>query len=99
VTLRLRLSLAFLLVVIVPLLVAAIVVGRGLPRALDDSADNRIAAARAGAVSFLRQECDAVRLSAEVLAREAAASFPPAATGDAAAAAAAEDAGWPTTPS
>jgi two-component system, cell cycle response regulator len=71
VTLRLRLSLAFLLVVIVPLLVAAIVVGRGLPRALDDSADSQVAAARAGAVSFLRQQCDAARLAAEVLAREA----------------------------
>jgi two-component system cell cycle response regulator len=78
VTLRLRLSLAFLLVVIVPLLVAAIVVGRGLPRALDDSADNRVAAARAGAVAFLRQQCDAARLAAEVLAREAVSGGAPA---------------------
>ncbi|MDQ1695961.1 MAG: two-component system, cell cycle response regulator [Frankiaceae bacterium] len=71
-TLRLRLSLAFLLVVIVPLLVAAIVVGRGVPHALNTAADNRLAASRAGAAALVQQTCTMARLAAEVLAREAA---------------------------
>ena len=73
-TLRLRLSLAFLLIVIVPLLVAAVVVGRGVPHALDTSAENRLSASRAGASALLQQACLDTRLAAEVLAREAAAA-------------------------
>ena len=72
-TLRWRLSFAFLLVVAVPLTVAAIVVGRGVPQALDSAARNRLAASRAGAVSLVEQTCTTARLGAEVLAREAAA--------------------------
>jgi diguanylate cyclase (GGDEF)-like protein len=72
VTLRLRLSLAFLLVVIVPLIVAALVVGRGVPHALDTAADNRLAASRAGTTALLQQSCVTTRLAAEVLARESA---------------------------
>jgi two-component system, cell cycle response regulator len=72
VTLRMRLSLAFLFIVIVPLVVAAVVVGRGVPHALDTSAGNRLDASRASAVAFLRTTCVQVRLAAEVLAREAA---------------------------
>jgi two-component system cell cycle response regulator len=71
VTLRLRLSLAFLLVVVAPLLVAAVVVGRGVPQALDSAADNRLAASRAGAVAIVDQTCARVGLAVEVLAREA----------------------------
>src|SRR3954454_7790554 len=71
-----RLSLAFLFIVIVPLLVAAVVVGRGVPHALDTSAGNRLAASRASVVSFLQQTCVQARLAAEVLARAAAAANP-----------------------
>ncbi|MBV9293044.1 MAG: diguanylate cyclase, partial [Frankiales bacterium] len=70
-TLRLRLTLAFLLVMIVPLLVAALVVGHGVPRTLDRSAENRLAASRAGATALLQQTCANTRLAAEVLGREA----------------------------
>jgi two-component system cell cycle response regulator len=76
VTLRLRLSLAFLFIVIVPLVVAAIVVGRGVPHALDNSAGNRLDASRAAAATYVRTTCDQVRLAAEVLGREAAAAPP-----------------------
>jgi two-component system, cell cycle response regulator len=82
VTLRWRLSFAFLLVVAVPLAVAAIVVGRGVPQALDSAARNRLAASRAGAVSLVEQTCTTARLAAEVLAREAAAGAPQASTDD-----------------
>jgi diguanylate cyclase (GGDEF)-like protein len=77
VTLRWRLSFAFLLVVAVPLAVAAIVVGQGVPTALDTAARNRLAASRAGAVALVEQTCTTARLAAEVLAREAAASTTP----------------------
>ena len=73
-TLRMRLSLAFLFIVIVPLLIAAIVVGRGVPHALDNSAGNRLDASRASATSLLRTTCVQVRLAAELLAREASAA-------------------------
>jgi len=72
VTLRLRLSLAFLLVVIVPLTVAAVVVGRGVPNALDSAARNRVLASRAGAGALVAARCQTARLAAEVLGREAA---------------------------
>ncbi|HEU5034330.1 MAG TPA: diguanylate cyclase [Mycobacteriales bacterium] len=72
-TLRARLSLAFLLVVIAPLLVAAVVVGRGVPHALNDAAGSRLSSARAGAIALVRQTCASTRLAAEVLAREAVA--------------------------
>ena len=71
-TLRMRLSLAFLFIVIVPLVIAAIVVGRGVPHALDTSAGNRLDASRAAATSFVRTTCVQVRLAAELLARETA---------------------------
>ena len=76
VTLRVRLSLAFLLVVAVPLAVAVIVVGRGVPQALDSAARNRLNASRAGALALVEQTCTSARLAAEVLAREAAATTP-----------------------
>jgi diguanylate cyclase (GGDEF)-like protein len=82
VTLRWRLSFAFLLVVAVPLAVAAIVVGRGVPQALDTAARNRLAASRAGAVALVEQTCTTARLAAEVLAREASSGTPQAATED-----------------
>jgi diguanylate cyclase (GGDEF)-like protein len=82
VTLRWRLSFAFLLVVAVPLTVAAIVVGRGVPQALDSAARNRLAASRAGAVALVEQTCTTARLAAEVLAREATSGSPQAATDD-----------------
>jgi diguanylate cyclase (GGDEF)-like protein len=71
-TLRMRLSLAFLFIVIVPLVIAAIVVGRGVPHALDSSAGNRLDASRASTDAFLRTTCLQVRLAAELLARETA---------------------------
>lgn len=71
-TLRMRLSLAFLFIVIVPLVIAAVVVGRGVPHALDTSAGNRLDASRAAATSFVRATCVQVRLAAELLARETA---------------------------
>jgi diguanylate cyclase (GGDEF)-like protein len=67
-----RLSLAFLFIVIVPLVVAAIVVGRGVPHALDTSAGNRLDASHAATREFIRSSCVQVRLAAEVLAREVA---------------------------
>ena len=71
-TLRMRLSLAFLFIVIVPLVVAAIVVGQGVPHALDTSAGNRLDASQAATREFGRSTCVQVRLAAEVLAREVA---------------------------
>jgi diguanylate cyclase (GGDEF)-like protein len=71
-TLRMRLSLAFLFIVIVPLVIAAIVVGRGVPHALDTSAGNRLDASRAAATSYVRTTCVQVRLAAELLGRETA---------------------------
>ena len=71
-TLRMRLSLAFLFIVIVPLVIAAVVVGRGVPHALDNSAGNRLDASRASAGAFVRTTCLQVRLAAELLARETA---------------------------
>jgi diguanylate cyclase (GGDEF)-like protein len=59
-------------VVIVPLTVAAIVVGRGVPHALDDAARDRVLASRAGAASLVDASCRSVRLAAEVLGRSAA---------------------------
>jgi diguanylate cyclase (GGDEF)-like protein len=82
VTLRWRLSFAFLLVVAVPLAVAAIVVGQGVPQALDSAARNRLAASLNGASSLLAQTCTSARLAAEVVARQAAAGTPAAATQD-----------------
>ena len=71
-TLRMRLSLAFLFIVIVPLVIAAIAVGRGVPHALDNSAGNRLDASRASAQAFVRSTCLQMRLAAELLARETA---------------------------
>jgi two-component system, cell cycle response regulator len=68
-TLRLRLSLAFIFVVLAPLIVAAVVVERGVPDALDTAAENRLAASRAGAVALVRESCDRAGLAAELLAR------------------------------
>ena len=82
-TLRLRLSLAFLLVVIVPLVVAAIVVGRGVPHALDTAAENRLAASRAGAVALVQEVCTEARMTAEVLGREAVSTSASKASADA----------------
>jgi two-component system, cell cycle response regulator len=70
VTLRLRLSLAFLAVVIAPLIVAAVVVERGVPNALDTAAENRLASSRAGATALASEACDRAQLVAEVVARE-----------------------------
>jgi diguanylate cyclase (GGDEF)-like protein len=76
-TLRMRLSLAFLFIVIVPLVIAAIVVGRGVPHALDNSAGNRLDASRASAKAFVRSTCLQTRLAAELLARETAEAAEP----------------------
>src|SRR3954470_7670887 len=67
-----RLSLAFLFIVIVPLVIAAIVVGRAVPHALDTSAGNRLDASPASANAFVRPTCLQGRLAAELLARETA---------------------------
>lgn len=77
-TLRLRLSLAFLLIVVAPLLAAALIVDRGVPHALNTSAANRLTTATAAASSWVQQTCVQVRLTAEVLARETAALTAPA---------------------
>jgi diguanylate cyclase (GGDEF)-like protein len=82
VTLRWRLSLAFLLVGIVPLVVAAIVVGRGVPHALNTAAENRLAASRAGAVALVQEVCTEARMTAEVLGREAISTSPAKAASD-----------------
>jgi diguanylate cyclase (GGDEF)-like protein len=68
-TLRLRLSLAFIFVVLAPLVVAAVIVERGVPDALDTAAHNRLAASRAGAVALVREACGRAGLAAELLAR------------------------------
>jgi two-component system, cell cycle response regulator len=73
-TLRLRLSLAFIFVVLAPLVVAAVIVERGVPDALDTSAQNRLVASRAGAVALVRETCDRATLAAELLARVTTAS-------------------------
>jgi two-component system, cell cycle response regulator len=79
-TLRLRLSLAFLLIVVAPLLAAALIVDIGVPHALNTSAANRLTSAEAAAKSWVEQTCVQARLTAEVLARETAALAGPART-------------------
>jgi two-component system cell cycle response regulator len=78
VTLRVRLSLAFLIIVVAPLAAAAVIVGRGVPHALDTSAQNRLTAAEAATSSWVQQTCVRARLSAEIRARETAALSGPA---------------------
>lgn len=77
-TLRVRLALAFLVIVAAPLVAAAIIVGRGVPHALDTSAANRLAASVAAAADWAQQTCGRVRLAAEILARETTALTGPA---------------------
>jgi two-component system cell cycle response regulator len=74
VTLRVRLSLAFVLVVLVPLLVGAFLVAKGVPRLVDESAAGRLAASRGSAAMLVQETCQRVRLAAEVLGREAVAT-------------------------
>src|SRR5438270_600191 len=59
--------------VVAPLVATAVIVGRGVPHALNTSAANRLTAAEAAASSWVQQTCVQVRLAAEVLARETAA--------------------------
>ncbi len=75
-TLRVRLSLAFVLVVLVPLLVGAVVVARGVPRLVDESASGRLAASRGSAALLVQQTCTRVRLASEVLGRAAVTGSP-----------------------
>ena len=77
-TLRVRLSLAFLIIVVAPLAATAVIVGRGVPHALNTSAQNRLTAAEAATSSWVQQTCVRARLSAEILARETAALSGPA---------------------
>jgi two-component system cell cycle response regulator len=72
VTLRMRLSLAFFLVVMIPLLVAVGIVARGVPSGLTNAADHRLLAARASVSALLQQTCANATLAAEVVGREAA---------------------------
>ena len=51
-TLRLRLSLAFIFVVLAPLVVAAVIVERGVPNALDASAQMKFATEIISNISF-----------------------------------------------
>jgi diguanylate cyclase (GGDEF)-like protein len=82
VTLRKRLSLAFVLVVFVPVAIGAILVGRGIPSAMRTQTANELHAASASAGAALTRLCGTAQLAAEVLARTSASSSPQAATRD-----------------
>jgi diguanylate cyclase (GGDEF)-like protein len=79
VTLRVRLTLAFALVVTVPLVVGALLVARGVPGALDDATRNRLETGRASTQAVLQERCAALRAAAELLGRQAADTSPAAA--------------------
>jgi diguanylate cyclase (GGDEF)-like protein len=71
-TLRTRLSLAFVLVVFVPIAIGAILVGRSVPAAMHDRVADQLHAASAGAQADLARLCGRAQLAAEVLARTSA---------------------------
>src|SRR3954467_4456613 len=68
-TLRVRLALAFIFVVLVPLLVGSVILGRLVPRALDDEARSGLAASRNSASLLVHQYCEQATAAAETLAR------------------------------
>ncbi|MDQ6650061.1 MAG: diguanylate cyclase [Actinomycetota bacterium] len=76
-TLRLRLSLAFIAVVLLPLLVAGTYVSIVFPRALDKQVSNRLATARNGLSLALDAYCERARSAAQVLGQASAGSAGP----------------------
>jgi len=76
VTLRLRLSLAFALVALTPVLVAAVVVAVAAPRLLNDATSRQVHAGQRSAVAVLAQYCQRARAAAAALAQAAAPAIP-----------------------
>lgn len=68
-TLRARLSLAFVLVVLVPLVVGSMLVGHAFPRGVDDQVARQLGNVASGAAGVLEQYCQRARGAAERLAR------------------------------
>ncbi len=69
---RTRLSLAFVLVVFIPVAIGAILVGRGIPSAMRSQAADELHAASADAGTALTRLCGTAQLAAEVLGRTSA---------------------------
>jgi two-component system, cell cycle response regulator len=82
-SLRMRLSLAFVFVVLAPLLIAAVLVARGVPKSGDDVASLRAEAAASGAAALLSRECAASQQMAQSVAWESRAATPRRAVRDA----------------
>ena len=68
-TLRWRLTVAFVLVVLVPLLVGLALVARALPRAVQDRQQHEVAAAAALVAQVLQDYCDRATTTAEAVGR------------------------------
>ncbi len=83
-TLRTRLALAFVAVVLLPVVVSSLIVTGAVPRALDRQASRQLQAGSRAASVVLGELCQRLQLSAEVVGRQAAdlggaAGVPPAA--------------------
>lgn len=74
--LRLRLSVSFVLVVLAPLIVGLVLVGRGVPAALDRQIGARLGAESVSAAALLSSLCDRASVAARALALEAATQNP-----------------------
>ncbi len=71
-SLRARLAAAFVGVVLLPIVIAALVVSLFVPRVLERQAGSQLEAGRAAAATVLEGRCRRVSLAAEVLGRQAA---------------------------
>jgi two-component system cell cycle response regulator len=79
VTLRARLLVAFVAVFLVPIAVGGILLARGVPRAVNSQATNRLHAAESGIASFVAQACTTAVVAAQGLAEQEASLGPRAA--------------------
>ncbi|MDX6257816.1 MAG: hypothetical protein QOJ11_4150 [Frankiales bacterium] len=82
-SLRLRLSLAFIFVVLAPLLLAGLLLGRGVPGFGGDTARHRVSAAATVIAAELSAKCTLAGATAAQVAYESAATSPLSAVGDA----------------
>ncbi len=73
-TLRVRLTISFVLVVLVPLLVGIVLVGRALPKAIEGRQAAGVATAAALSAEVVVDACERARSTAETAARAGAAS-------------------------
>ena len=81
-SLRMRLSLAFVFVVLAPLLIAAVLVARGVPESGTRAASLRAQTAATGAAALLGRQCVVAEQMAHAIAWEAQANSPARAVAD-----------------